>query len=105
MFVYPSLYEGFGLPVLEAMQCGAPVVTSDTSSMPEVAGDAAVCVAPTDGDALYGALHRLIRDDAWAAELSRRGLERSRRYSWDLTADATVQAYRRILGSLGETLS
>lgn len=104
-FVYPSLYEGFGLPVLEAMQCGAPVVTSDTSSMPEVAGDAAVCVSPTDGDALHHALHRLIRDDAWAAELSRRGLARSRRYSWDLTADATVQAYRRILGSMGKTLS
>ena len=96
-FVYPSLYEGFGLPVLEAMQCGAPVVTSDTSSMPEVAGDGAVCVSPTDGDALYQAVRHLVADDGWAAELSRRGLERSRRFSWDLTAEATVQSYRRML--------
>jgi glycosyltransferase involved in cell wall biosynthesis len=99
-FVYPSLYEGFGLPVLEAMQCGAPVVTSNTSSMPEVAGDAAVCVPPADGDALYDALRRLLSDDAWAAELGRRGLERSRRYSWDLTAEATIQAYRCMLKEL-----
>lgn len=103
-FVYPSLYEGFGLPVLEAMQCGAPVVTSNTSSMPEVAGDAGVCVPPQDLDALYHALHRLLSDDAWAAELGRRGLERSRRYSWDLTAEATVQAYHSMLrmGENGE---
>jgi glycosyltransferase involved in cell wall biosynthesis len=104
-FVYPSLYEGFGLPVLEAMQCGTPVVTSDTSSMPEVAGDAAVCVPPGDGDALYHALHRLVSDDAWAAQLGRRGRERSRRYSWDITAEATVQAYRQMLGMAGNSLS
>ena len=97
VFAYPSLYEGFGLPVLEAMQCGAPVVTSNTSSMPEVAGDAAVCVTPTDDDALYDALRRVLTDDAWASELSRRGLERARRYSWDRTAEATVEAYRRML--------
>lgn len=101
-FVYPSLYEGFGLPVLEAMQCGAPVVTSNTSSMPEVAGDAAVCVPPADGDALFQALRRLLSDDAWAAELGRRGLERSRRYSWELTAEATVQAYHQMVGSSGK---
>lgn len=100
-FVYPSLYEGFGLPVLEAMQCGTPVVTSNTSSMPEVAGDAAVCVPPSDMDALYEAIRRLLTDEAWAAELRRRGLARSRRYSWDLTAEATVQAYRRMLGGAG----
>jgi glycosyltransferase involved in cell wall biosynthesis len=68
--------------------------------MPEVAGDAAVCVPPADGDALYAALRRLLSDDAWAAELGRRGLERSRRYSWDLTAEATIQAYRCMLKEL-----
>jgi glycosyltransferase involved in cell wall biosynthesis len=97
-FVYASLYEGFGLPVLEAMQCGAPVVTSNTSSMPEVAGDGAVCIPPADPDALFEVLRRLLSNESWAAELGRRGLERSRRFSWDLTAEATVLAYRRMLG-------
>ncbi len=96
-FAFPSLYEGFGLPVLEAMQCGTPVVTSNTSSLPEVVGDAAVCVAPTDGDALCEALHRVVTDDSWAAELRRRGLERARLFSWDKTADLTVKAYAQML--------
>ena len=97
VFAYPSLYEGFGLPVLEAMQCGTPVVTSNTSSLPEVAGDAAVSVSPGDGDALCEALRRVITDDAWAAELRRRGLARAGLFSWDRTADLTVRAYRRML--------
>jgi glycosyltransferase involved in cell wall biosynthesis len=59
-----------------------------------------VCVPPEDGDALYEVLRRLLSEDAWAAELGRRGLERSRRYSWDLTAEATVQAYRSMLKDL-----
>ena len=97
MFVYPSHYEGFGLPVLEAMQCGVPVVCSDASSLPEVAGDAALLVPPTDEEALCGALLRLHRDDALRAELSRRALARAATFSWEKTAEATVAAYRRAL--------
>jgi glycosyltransferase involved in cell wall biosynthesis len=97
-FAYPSLYEGFGLPVLEAMQCGTPVVTSNVSSLPEVIGDAGIQVAPSDADALEDALLKLISDDALAADLARKGLERSRLFSWDATADASIAAYRAMLG-------
>jgi len=96
-FVYPSLYEGFGLPVLEAMQCGTPVITSDCSSLPEVAGEAAILVPPTDEAALESALGRVMTDATLAAELSRRGLERAKAFSWERTAEATVQAYREML--------
>jgi glycosyltransferase involved in cell wall biosynthesis len=96
-FVYPSLYEGFGLPALEAMQCGTPVITSDSSSLPEVVGDAGLCVPPTDADALSEALLRLVTDDALAADLARRGQTRSALFSWDMTAEATVRAYELML--------
>lgn len=99
-FVYPSLYEGFGLPVLEAMQCGTPVITSDSTSLPEVVGDAGLCVPPTDADALAEALGRLVSDDTLAADLGRRGLRRSELFSWDLTAEATVRAYAAMLASV-----
>lgn len=97
MFVYPSHYEGFGLPVLEAMRCGIPVVCSDTSSLPEVAGDAALMVSPTDDDALCAALLRLHRDDALRAELSRKALARAATFSWEKTVSATVAAYQKAL--------
>jgi glycosyltransferase involved in cell wall biosynthesis len=96
-FVYPSLYEGFGLPILEAMQCGTPVVTSNTSSMPEVSGTAAVQVSPTDSDALCEALKHLLADADHARELRRRGLARASLFSWDRTAERTVAAYRAML--------
>ena len=95
-FVYASLYEGFGLPVLEAMQCGTPVITSNVSSLPEVGGDAVEYVGPEDRTALAGALLRLATDDARAAELRRKGLERARTFSWDRTAEGTAAAYREI---------
>jgi glycosyltransferase involved in cell wall biosynthesis len=98
-FVYPSLYEGFGLPVLEAMQCGTPVITSDVSSLPEVVGNAGLLVPPTDADALATALLRLLTDDMLAADLSRQGLARAADFSWDRTAQLTVAAYRSMLGS------
>jgi glycosyltransferase involved in cell wall biosynthesis len=96
-FVYPSLYEGFGLPVLEAMQCGTPVITSDSSSLPEVVGDTSLLVPPTDADALSDALLRLVTDDGLVADLGRRGLERSALFSWDRTAEETVRAYAAML--------
>ena len=96
-FVYPSLYEGFGLPPLEAMQCGVPVITSSTSSLPEVVGSAAVTVDPSDEEALAAAMRRVLNDRDLAADLSRRGLERSRGFSWARTAERTVSAYRAML--------
>lgn len=98
-FVYPSLYEGFGLPVLEAMQCGTPVITSNTSSLPEVSGAAAVQVPPTDSDALCHALRTLLTDADHARELRRRGLARASLFSWDKTAERTVAAYRTMLAA------
>lgn len=96
-FVYPSLYEGFGLPVLEAMQCGTPVITSDTTSLPEIAGDAGLLVSPIDADALSGALVRVVTDDDLAADLGRRGQSRSALFSWDRTAEASIRGYHRML--------
>jgi glycosyltransferase involved in cell wall biosynthesis len=95
---YVSLYEGFGLPVLEAMSVGTPVVTSDVSSLPEVAGDAALLVDPTDEDAIADALRRVLTDPALREELARRGRERAGRYSWDTTTRATLDLYREVAG-------
>jgi glycosyltransferase involved in cell wall biosynthesis len=97
LFVYPSLYEGFGLPALEAMQCGVPVVTSRTSSLPEVVGADAITVDPTDEDALAEAMLRVLRDPGLARELRRGGLARSSTFSWSRTVTETVAAYRVML--------
>jgi glycosyltransferase involved in cell wall biosynthesis len=97
LFVYPSLLEGFGLPVLEAMACGAPTVTSNLSSLPEVAGDAALLVDPTSVDALVEALLRLLADADLARELRGRGLAQAARFPWRRTAAETAAVYRRAL--------
>jgi glycosyltransferase involved in cell wall biosynthesis len=89
-FVYPSLYEGFGIPVLEAGACGVPVITSNTSSLPEVAGDAALLVDPYDVDAIADAMYRLVTDEALRAELTRRGAENVKRFSWEKCARETL---------------
>jgi glycosyltransferase involved in cell wall biosynthesis len=96
-FLYPSLFEGFGFPPLEAMACGAPVVTSDRASIPEVVGDAALTADPEDVDALADAVARVVLDDALHARLRRRGLERSSLYTWERCAAATVDVYRDAL--------
>jgi glycosyltransferase involved in cell wall biosynthesis len=95
--VFPSLYEGFGLPVLEAMIRGVPVACSDRSSLPEVAGDAALLFDPEDVDAIAAALQRLLRDGALADRLRAAGREQAARFSWERTASLTVESYRRAL--------
>ncbi|HEX3691728.1 MAG TPA: glycosyltransferase family 1 protein [Solirubrobacteraceae bacterium] len=97
-FVYPSLYEGFGLPVLEAMTRGVPVACSNASSLPEVAGDAALMFDPHDPRAIAQALELLLSDSAEAQRLRERGLARARLFSWERTAQATLASYRRTLG-------
>jgi glycosyltransferase involved in cell wall biosynthesis len=90
VFAYPSLYEGFGLPIVEAMACGTPVLTSSTTCLPELAGDAALLVDPSDEDALAAGLLRLAGDMALRAQLHKRGLARAASYSWERTARATM---------------
>ena len=92
-FLYPSLYEGFGLPPLEAMACGTPVVTSDVSSLPEVVGDAALLIDPLDVDGLAGAIRRLWDDEALRRDLRARGLARAQEFTWERTARLTLEAY------------
>ncbi len=96
VFVFPSLYEGFGLPVLEAMACGTPVACSDTSSLPEVVGDAALTFPPTNPQAIAGSLARLLQDADLRAELRERGLHQAARFSWERTAAQTLALYRTI---------
>ncbi|HET7035356.1 MAG TPA: glycosyltransferase family 1 protein [Thermomicrobiaceae bacterium] len=98
VFVYPSLYEGFGLPVIEAMACGTPVVTSNLSALPEVAGDAALTVDPEDRDALAGAIARLLGDAELRASLRERGLARAGHFSWERTARETAAVYHAAAG-------
>ena len=96
-FAFPSLYEGFGLPPLEAMACGTPVVTSNVSSLPEIAGDAALLVDPYDPAAIADALHRAVTDEPLRSELSRRGLARARQFSWEQSVAATHRIYMDVL--------
>jgi glycosyltransferase involved in cell wall biosynthesis len=96
-FIYPSLYEGFGLPPLEAMQCGTPVITSNTSSLPEVVGDAGIMINPTDEDALCQAILTIIQDSQLRKTLSEKGLERAQQFSWSKCAEETVKVYHTAL--------
>jgi alpha-1,3-rhamnosyl/mannosyltransferase len=93
--VFPSLYEGFGFPVLEAMACGTPVVCANRTSLPEVAGDAAVLVDPDDTDAFAAALAEVLSSEARRAELAAAGIARAHEFTWRRCADLTVAVYRR----------
>lgn len=93
VFVFPSIYEGFGMPPLEAMACGTPVVASNTSSLPEVVGDAGLTVSPYDPAALAEAISRLLDDADLRQELRERGLRQARAFSWRVTAERTLAAY------------
>lgn len=99
VMAYPSLGEGFGLPPLEAMAAGCPVVTSNCSSLPEVVGEAAVLVEPTDHEAICDGLQQVLTDEATAAGLRARGRERAAGFTWQRTAAATVEAYRDALAA------
>ncbi|HUI47116.1 MAG TPA: glycosyltransferase family 1 protein [Acidimicrobiia bacterium] len=98
LLAYPSIYEGFGFPVLEAMTAGVPVVAARAGSIPEVAGDAAVLVEPTNEDALAHEIDRLIGDESMRAELVARGRDRVHAFSWDHTARSLASCYRRLAG-------
>lgn len=98
VFVFPSLYEGFGLPVLEAMASGCPVVTSTVTSLPEIAGSAALLVDPHSPEAIAGAIQQIVTDAGLRQELVRHGLERASQFSWRRTAEQTLRIYRRFTG-------
>lgn len=94
-FIYMSLYEGFGLPILEAMQCGAPVICSNTSSMPEVIGDAGICIDPNDASILCESLNTIVNDSQKREGYIQRGLKRAAMFSWDKYAQDVINAYKR----------
>ncbi len=96
VLVYPSIYEGFGLPPLEAMQCGTPVITCNTSSLPEVVGDGGTMVAPGDVDALAGAILDTSRH-ADRGALRQRAMQQACRFGWSIVATATLKVYRTAL--------
>jgi len=97
-FVWPSRYEGFGLPVLESLACGTPAVVARGSSLEEVGGPGAIAVAPGDEEAMAGALLQITRDEDLRRRLALAGLQHAATYSWDRTATRTLDVYRDALG-------
>lgn len=97
VFVFPSRYEGFGLPVLEAMACGCPVISSHASSLPEVAGDAAILLDPSDVDGFTRAMVQVLSEEGLARDLRERGLSRAAQFSWDRTARETIAVYEKVV--------
>jgi glycosyltransferase involved in cell wall biosynthesis len=99
LFVYPSIYEGFGLPPLEAMACGCPVITANTSSLPEVVGKAAITIDPYNVNELSCAMYKILINENLKTELSRKSLSQAKKFSWEKTASQTWKIYEEILNS------
>jgi glycosyltransferase involved in cell wall biosynthesis len=97
--IHPALYEGFGLPPLEAMACGTPTIVSNVSSLPEVVGDAALLVNPRGTEEIAVAMHRLLTDADLHAELSEKGLQRARTFRWEKAAQRTLEVYRQVVAA------
>ena len=98
LYIQPSLIEGFGLPPLEAMACGAPVIAPNASSLPEVLGDAAEClIPPVTVESVYQTLEKVLNDSELRKKLARAGLEQAKKFSWQKTAQQTVEVYRQML--------
>jgi glycosyltransferase involved in cell wall biosynthesis len=98
-FVFPSLYEGFGLPPLEAMQCGTPVITSNVTSLPEVVGDAGIMINPHDEDQLCHAMLKILKNPELAQDFRSMGLSRAKEFSWSRCAANTVEVYKTVTSS------
>lgn len=96
-FAYPSFFEGFGLPLLEAMQCGTPVITSNTSSLPEVVGEAGLLVDPTKPEDIAEALERVLSDDALHKDLASRAILQAKKFSWQKAAEQTLAVYKKVV--------
>ncbi|MFV1950846.1 MAG: glycosyltransferase, partial [Nitrospinota bacterium] len=96
LFVFPSFYEGFGIPPLEAMACGVPVITSNTSSLPEVVGDAGILVDPFDIEGLTEEMYKVLSDYELRREMSWKGIKRARMFSWEKTVKETLRVYEEV---------
>lgn len=96
VFVFPSLFEGFGLPVLEALQCGTPVITSNTTSLPEVAGDAGVLVDPEDTDEIVKVMEKILTDEDFYNNIKSRSLSQAKKFSWEKAARETIAVYEKV---------
>jgi glycosyltransferase involved in cell wall biosynthesis len=105
LFVFPSYHEGFGFPVLEAMSCGTPVVTSNASSLPEIAGNAALLVDPNRVDDLSQAMLRGLSDGQLRQEMRQKGFARAELFSWENTARQTLEVYKKVYGLASEPFS
>jgi glycosyltransferase involved in cell wall biosynthesis len=100
VFVFPSFFEGFGIPPLEAMACGAPVITSNTSSLPEVVGDAAILIDPHDTNALANAITRLLEDEQLQEDLRQKGYQQVQRYTWSIAANKMLSVYHKLFNGI-----
>jgi glycosyltransferase involved in cell wall biosynthesis len=96
-FIFPSLYEGFGLPVLEAFSCGCPVIISRSSSLPEIGGDGVICFEPSDRQSIISAVEKVLFNEMYREELIRKGYNRLKFFSWEKTADSTKKVYHNLL--------